>query len=63
MKRRGWVEVLPNEETGQWDVYDWSEHHDSGSCIGSFDDEMEAARCAVTWAAVSGRKCFVAVPA
>lgn len=62
MKRRGWVEVMPNETAGQWDVYDWSEHHDSGACIGSFDSEMEAARFAVTRAAASGRKCLVAVP-
>jgi hypothetical protein len=62
MKRRGWVEVLSNEQAGQWDVYDWAEHYDSGACLGSFDSQMEAARFAVTHAATTGRKCLVAVP-
>lgn len=62
MKRRGWIEVHHNEPADQWDVYDWSEHYDSGSCLGSFDDKREATFAAINWAAASSRKCFLAVP-
>lgn len=32
MKKRGWVEVMPNRH-GRYEVWDWSEHEDSGSTI------------------------------
>jgi hypothetical protein len=60
--RRGWAEVIQNELAGTWDVYDWSEHHDSGACVSSHETEKEAALAAIAWAAANGRKCIVEVP-
>lgn len=62
MKRRGWVEVNHNEPAECWDVFDWSEHHDSGARIGTVADKREATVAAFAWAAQAGRKCFLAVP-
>lgn len=52
---RGWVEVgrLPD---GSFDVYDWSEHGDSGYRIGVFQTRHEAVRAAKRWAREHGRK-------
>jgi len=61
MKRRGWAQVHYVEGTGQWDVYDWSEHHDSGSCISSHDEKADAEAAARKWAVENNRKYFGAV--
>jgi hypothetical protein len=61
MQRRGWVEVTRNEEAACWDVYDWSEHHDSGLWVGSFSEERDAKDAALNWAADNNRKCFFEV--
>jgi hypothetical protein len=60
MQRRGWVEVS-RDLAGFWDVFDWSEHHDSGQLIGSYFTEAEARDAATKWAADNNRKCFVEV--
>lgn len=54
MKRRGWVEV--HEGSTGWDVYDWSEHHDSGYQVGNFADRTDAILKAADWAREHGRK-------
>lgn len=54
MRWRGWVEVV-RSATG-WDVYDWSEHLDSGSCLSSHDDFESAERAALRHASRHRRK-------
>lgn len=59
--RKGWVEVIWNGEAKTWDVYDWSEHHDSGACLGAFEDKQEAVTYAQAQAEASNRKMFEGV--
>lgn len=59
--RRGWVDVMWNEPAQAWNVYDWSEHHDSGACLGSFDDKQEAILFAQQQAEERNRKMFEGV--
>ncbi len=63
MKRRGWAQVHYNEMSGQWDVYDWSEHHDSGSLISSHDEKPKAESAARAWAVLNNRKYLAGVTA
>lgn len=59
--RRGWTEIYPSAEPGKWELYDWSEHHDSGCLIGVYDSRDEAIRRGQILAAENGRKMFQAV--
>lgn len=37
---RGWIEVMQNGDG--FTVYDWSEHYDSGACLGDADTVEDA---------------------
>ncbi|MEO0426180.1 MAG: hypothetical protein AAF160_01940 [Pseudomonadota bacterium] len=52
---RGWAEVFEHLD-GEFSVYDWSEHYDSGYLIGVFQTRPEAVRAAKRWAREHGRK-------
>lgn len=52
--RRGWVDIYPSA-TG-FQVYDWTEHHDSGALVGDFATRREALAFAVNWSVTHGRK-------
>ena len=58
MRLRGWVEVCENSLGSQatYDVYEWSEHYDSGSVLDSFAHRADAENFAVNWALAHGRK-------
>ena len=51
---RGWVEIYPCD--GGFDVYDWSEFHDSGHRVGSCRTRGEALSVARRWARENNRK-------
>lgn len=54
---RGWVEIYTTAApTPGFEVYDWSEHHDSGARIGWFATREEATSFVTDWAAEHGRK-------
>ena len=57
--RRGWIDVTQNGDA--WDVYDWSEHHDSGALLGTFDDKQEAIVFAQAEAIKRNRKMYEGV--
>lgn len=62
-KLRGWVDIMEFPSEGAsfgkgefFQVYDWSEHHDSGAIVGEFDTRPEAVAFAHDWADRNGRK-------
>ncbi len=57
--RKGWIDVTQNGDV--WDVYDWSEHHDSGALLGTFDDKQEAIAFAQAEAIKRNRKMYEGV--
>lgn len=60
-QRRGWTEIYPSAEPGKWELYDWSEHGDSGYLVGVYDSREDAIRQGQITAAQNGRKMMQAV--
>lgn len=63
MSRRGWIETIWNDHDQAWEVYDWSEHYDSGARLDTFDDKQEAVAFAQAQAIKLNRKFFCEVEA
>ena len=56
-KLRGWVDIYPTAAPAPgFEVYDWSEHHDSGAIVGRFATRKEATAFMHKWAADHSRK-------
>ena len=60
-QRRGWTEIYPSAEPGKWELYDWSEHGDSGYLVGLYDSREDAIRQGQITAAENGRKMMQSV--
>lgn len=60
-QRRGWVEIYPSEIEGHWEVYDWSEHGDSGQLVGTYDSRAAAVIAGQAVSAKSNRKLLASV--
>lgn len=58
---RGWVEIYEQEKTAQagataFDVYDWSEHHDSAAVVHTCNCHREAVSFAKAYASANNRR-------
>lgn len=55
---RGWVSVNANVHDGQtvYEVYEWSEHYDSGALVKTFAQREDAERYATAFAATHGKR-------